>query len=211
MPYISSQRGRPGMIMADGFQHYLRQAAALFGEAAEGDLGLRVERAIETISQALSRRLPLLICGNGGSAADAMHIAGELVGRFLLDRPALKVLALVADPAVLTAWSNDFSYESVFARQVEAHGEAGGVLLAISTSGNSPNVIAAVKAAQARQMTAIGLTGEGGGALAALCDLLLDVPSRETPRVQELHLCLYHYLCREVERRTAPAPSRAPA
>lgn len=193
--------------MSGGFQTYLNEAAALFGRAAQGDLASRVDAAVESVSAALSRRRPLLVCGNGGSAADAMHIAGELVGRFLLDRPALKVLALVADPAVLTAWSNDFAYESVFARQVEAHGEAGGVLLAISTSGNSANVLAAARAAKVLEMSVIALTGAGGGKLAALADLLLDVPARETPRIQEMHLCLYHYLCREVERRTSPGPA----
>jgi D-sedoheptulose 7-phosphate isomerase len=162
-----------------------------------------VERAVTTIAGALGADKPLLICGNGGSAADATHIAGELVGRFLKDRRALKAIALAADPAVLTAWANDFGYDGVFARQVEAYGEAGGALLAISTSGNSANVVAAARAAKARGMTVIAMTGQGGGKLAAQADIVLAVPSKSTPLVQQGHLCLYHFLCAEVEARLA--------
>lgn len=162
-----------------------------------------VERAIGVCAAALAADKPLLVCGNGGSAADAMHIAGELVGRFLRERRALKAIALTADSAILTAWGNDYSYETVFARQVDAYGEAGGVLLALSTSGNSPNVVAAAKAARARGMQVVALTGKGGGKLAPLVDVLLDVPSTATPLVQQAHICLYHYLCQEIEARIA--------
>jgi len=165
-----------------------------------------VERAIAATTAALAAGKPLLICGNGGSAADAMHIAGELVGRFLKERRALKAIALSADPAVLTAWGNDYGYDGVFARQTEAYGEAGGILLAISTSGNSANVIAAAAAAKAKEMSVIALTGEGGGKLGALADILLAVPSRSTPLIQQAHLCLYHYFCAEIERRIAASP-----
>src|SRR6185437_806855 len=165
-----------------------------------------VERAIAATTAALAAGKPLLICGNGGSAADAMHIAGELVGRFLKERRALKAIALSADPAVLTAWGNDYGYDGVFARQTEAYGEAGGILLAISTSGNSANVIAAAAAAKTKEMRVIALTGEGGGKLAPLADILLAVPSRSTPLIQQAHLCLYHYLCAEIERRIAALP-----
>jgi len=134
-----------------------------------------------------------------------MHIAGELVGRFALERPGLKVLALGTDSAALTAWSNDYSYESAFARQVEAYGERGGVLWGLSTSGNSMNVIAAFEKAQAIGMRTLAFTGQGGGRLAPLADILIDVPSRSTPRIQEAHICLYHYVCREVEMRCAAA------
>jgi D-sedoheptulose 7-phosphate isomerase len=165
-----------------------------------------VERAIVATTAALATGKPLLICGNGGSAADAMHIAGELVGRFLKERRALKAIALSADPAVLTAWGNDYGYDGVFARQTEAYGEAGGILLAISTSGNSANVIAAAAVAKAKEMSVIALTGEGGGKLGPLADILLAVPSRSTPLIQQAHLCLYHYLCAEIERRIAASP-----
>lgn len=164
----------------------------------------RIERAIAVTLAALEADKPLLICGNGGSAADAMHIAGELVGRFLKERRALKAIALTADSATLTAWANDYSYDDVFARQVYAYGETGGVLLAISTSGRSKNVVAAVSAAKAKGMTTIGLTGKGGGTLGSIVDILLDVPSTATPLIQQGHLCIYHHLCAEIEARLKP-------
>jgi len=182
---------------------YLRQAVDLLQQTLASSLDARVERAIAMIAAALGARRPLLVCGNGGSAADSLHIAGELVGRFLIERPALKVMSLSADPAVLTAWSNDYGYESLFARQVEAHGEAGGVLLGISTSGNSRNIALAFETARRLGMQTVALTGQGGGALKPLADLLLDVPSRQTPRIQEVHVCLYHFICQEVEARLA--------
>jgi D-sedoheptulose 7-phosphate isomerase len=155
--------------------------------------------ALETITGALRSGKPLLVCGNGGSAADAMHITGELVGRFLLERRALNVVCLASNPSVLTAWANDYSFETVFSRQVEAYGSPGAVLLGISTSGNSKNVIAAFEQARALDMKTIALTGEGGGRLRAASDYLFAVPSRSTPLIQQAHLCLYHYLCQSIE------------
>jgi D-sedoheptulose 7-phosphate isomerase len=159
--------------------------------------------ALETITGALRAGKPLLVCGNGGSAADAMHITGELVGRFLLERRALNAICLASNPSVLTAWANDYSFETVFSRQVEAYGSPGAVLLGISTSGNSKNVIAAFEQARALGMKTIALTGEGGGRLAALSDYLFAVPSRSTPLIQQAHLCLYHYLCQSIEAELA--------
>jgi len=190
------------------FDDYLHSSLAVLGALRESLDPARIERAVDAISVALTADKPLLICGNGGSAADAMHIAGELVGRYLKDRRALKAIALSADPAVLTAWANDVGYDSVFARQVEALGEAGGILLAISTSGRSKNVVAAVEAARAKKMLTIALTGEGGADLRPLVDILLDVPSSETPLIQQAHICIYHYLCNEIERRIASAMDR---
>jgi len=161
--------------------------------------------ALETIIDALRSGRPLLVCGNGGSAADAMHITGELVGRFLLERKALNVICLASNPSVLTAWANDYSFETVFSRQVEAYGTSGGVLLGISTSGNSKNVIGAFEQAHALDMKTIALTGEGGGCLAHISDYLFAVPSHSTPLIQQVHLCLYHYLCQTIERELAPA------
>ena len=178
---------------------YLNQSADLLRETARTLDDDRMARAIALTVTALGANRPLLVCGNGGSAADAMHITGELVGRFLRDRRALKAICLAADSAVLTAWSNDFGYDTVFARQVQAYGEPGGVLLAISTSGNSANVIKALEAARAGGMASIGLTGQGGGKRAGLCDILLDAPSRSTPMIQQVHGCLYHYFCEKVE------------
>lgn len=165
---------------------------------------LNVDKAVDIIVDALSRGRPLLVCGNGGSASDAMHITGELVGRFLKERQAFNCICLSSNPAVLTAWSNDYSFETVFARQVEAYGAAGGVVLGLSTSGNSKNIIEAFRAAHSIGMTTIGLTGEGGGAMAEYSDVLIDVPSRATPMIQQIHICLYHYLCEKVEARLAP-------
>lgn len=178
---------------------YLNQSADLLRETARTLDDGRMARAIALTVTALGANRPLLVCGNGGSAADAMHITGELVGRFLRDRRALKAICLAADSAVLTAWSNDFGYATVFARQVQAYGEAGGVLLAISTSGNSANVIKALEMARSNGMATIGLTGQGGGKMAGLCDVLLDAPSRSTPMIQQVHGCLYHYFCEKVE------------
>jgi D-sedoheptulose 7-phosphate isomerase len=184
---------------------HLTDAARLLDAVAAGPLGARVEAAVGRIAEALSARLPLLVCGNGGSAADAEHITGELVGRFLKERPALKCVCLSSSVATLTAWSNDYSYETVFARQVEAYGEKGGVLLGLSTSGNSPNVVEAFRAARRLGMATVAMTGDGGGRLRELSDILVDVPSRHTPDIQQVHLVLYHYLCEAVEARCAAA------
>ncbi|WP_372400712.1 SIS domain-containing protein (plasmid) [Azospirillum sp. HJ39] len=163
----------------------------------------QVEAAVAAITAALGANKALLVCGNGGSASDAQHITGELVGRFLKERRGLKAICLSSNPAVLTAWSNDYSYDTVFSRQTEAYGEPGGVILGISTSGNSRNVIAAFEVARGLGMTTIAMTGEGGGKMAAVSDILLDVPSRSTPLIQQVHICLYHYLCEQVEARLA--------
>ena len=163
----------------------------------------RVEAAVDAVAAALGTDKALLVCGNGGSASDAQHITGELVGRFLKERRGLKAICLSSNAAVLPAWSNDYSYDSVFARQTEAYGEPGGVILGLSTSGNSRNVIAAFETAKRLGMTTIAMTGEGGGKMAGLSDILLDVPSRSTPLIQQVHICLYHYLCEQVEARLA--------
>jgi D-sedoheptulose 7-phosphate isomerase len=186
------------------FRNYLNDSLSVLTELGKSLDAAKVEQAVEAILKSLEADKAFLICGNGGSAADASHIAGELVGRFLKERRALKAIALSADSAILTAWGNDYSYDDVFARQVNAYGEQGGVLLAISTSGRSKNVVAAAAAAKAKSMTVIGLTGKGGGYLAPTADILLDVPSTETPLIQQAHMCLYHYLCAEVEARLAP-------
>lgn len=160
---------------------------------------LKLDLAIQLLSEAVIGNKPVLVCGNGGSAADSQHIAGELVGKFLKERRALNVKALSTDTSVITAWANDVSYDTVFARQVEAYSQAGGVLWAISTSGNSKNVLFAAKKAKELGMSVVGLTGEGGGLLSHEVDILLDVPSKITPRIQEIHMMIYHYICETVE------------
>ena len=139
------------------------------------------------------------VCGNGGSAADAQHIAGELAGRFRRDRPALACVALTTDTSVLTAVGNDFSYEQVFSRQVEALGRPGDVLWALSTSGNSPNVLAAARTAAAAGMKVVAMTGAAGGALGELADLCFRAPAERTDLVQQLHQLAYHVICEVID------------
>jgi D-sedoheptulose 7-phosphate isomerase len=185
--------------MTSDFVRHIRATTDLIGTLSSGAIEKSVARATEMLVAALKDRKPVLVFGNGGSSSDAHHIAGELVGRFFKERRAFNVIALSSNTSVLTAWSNDYDYESVFARQVEAHGQVGGVAWGISTSGNSANVVRALEAARATSMNTFGLTGEGGGKMAPFCDVLIDVPSRITPRVQELHAILYHYICEQVE------------
>lgn len=167
----------------------------------------KVNQVIEIISKTLNQGLPLLVCGNGGSASDAMHISGELVGKFHLERRALNVICLNSNTTVLTAWANDKSYDSVFERQVDAHGKPGGVCWGLSTSGNSKSIILAFEKAKTLRMTTIGFTGLGGGKLANFTDILVDVPSNKTPRVQELHVSLYHFICEKIEANLAKSDS----
>jgi D-sedoheptulose 7-phosphate isomerase len=141
----------------------------------------------------------VLAFGNGGSAADAQHFAAELVGRYLRERAAWPALALTTDPSVITAVANDLGYENVFRRQVDAHGRQGDVAVGITTSGKSPNVLAALRLARDRGLVTVALTGEGGGEAAALVDHLIDVPHRDTARIQEVHGMVIHVLCQVVE------------
>lgn len=141
----------------------------------------------------------ILLAGNGGSAADAQHIAGELVSRFAFDRPGLSALALTTDTSILTAIGNDYGYERLFARQVQSHGQRGDVFIAYSTSGKSPNILLALQEARERGMVCIGLTGNRGGPMLELCDFTLEVPSADTPKIQEGHLILGHTLCGLIE------------
>jgi D-sedoheptulose 7-phosphate isomerase len=159
-----------------------------------------IRRMAEIVIGSLGQGGTLLVCGNGGSAADAQHIAGELVGRFLKEREPLRCIALSTDTSVLTAVGNDYGYEEVFARQVAAHGREGDVLLAISTSGNSPNVLKAVERAKRLKMKVIALSGKGGGGLAEAADVCVTVPSRVSPRIQEAHGTIGHILCGLVEK-----------
>ena len=158
-----------------------------------------VVRAAQLCVTSLQRDGRILVAGNGGSAADAQHFAGELVSRFYFDRPALAAIALSTDTSILTAIGNDYGYELVFSRQIEANGRAGDVFVAISTSGNSPNILRAIEVAKARGLVVIGLTGETGGKMASLCDVCLRAPSTSTPRIQECHLALEHFICAYVE------------
>jgi D-sedoheptulose 7-phosphate isomerase len=140
-----------------------------------------------------------LIAGNGGSAADAQHIAGEFVSKFYFDRPGLASLALTTDTSIITAIGNDHGYEKIFSRQVQANGVKGDIFIGISTSGNSANVIEALKECKEKGIITVGLTGASGGKMAEICDYCIKVPSNETPRVQEVHILIGHIICAVVE------------
>ena len=154
--------------------------------------GLRVRTALE-------KGRKILICGNGGSAADSQHMAAEFVGRFVKERQSLPALALTVDTSLLTAVGNDYGFDYVFSRQVEGLGQEGDVLIAISTSGNSANVVRAVKTAKEKGLFVIGMTGENGGVLAKESDLCLAVPSQVTARIQEMHIMIIHMICEIAE------------
>src|SRR5688572_8419784 len=178
---------------------------AIIGESPYVDA---IERAIALLAAAFESGHTLLVFGNGGSAADAQHLTAELVGRFAADRRPLPAIALTANEALLTAWSNDHSFEDVFARQVEALGRPGDVALGISTSGTSANVVRALQHARARGLKTIALTGAGGGKLAEWADVLLAAPLASTARVQEVHLVTYHAICAAIEARVLGSQSQ---
>jgi D-sedoheptulose 7-phosphate isomerase len=159
-----------------------------------------VDRTVAAVARSMATGSVLLVCGNGGSAADAQHIAAELTGRFFRDRKPLPALALHGNTSSLTAIGNDYGYDEVFAREVGAHGRRGDVLLALSTSGNSRNILRAIEAARAKQMFVIGLTGATGGKMRDLCDVCLCVPSSSTPRIQEFHILIGHTICELLEQ-----------
>lgn len=165
------------------------------------DLLETIMKAAEEIVRAFRKGGKVLICGNGGSAADAQHIAAELSGKFYMDRDPLFAEALHVNTSYLTAAANDYSYDEVFARLVRAKGRKADVLIGISTSGNSENVIRAIEEGNKKGLITVGLTGEGGGGMRGLCKYLVNVPSNDTPRIQEVHITIGHTLCEIVERR----------
>ncbi|MBB3773711.1 D-sedoheptulose 7-phosphate isomerase [Angulomicrobium tetraedrale] len=158
-----------------------------------------IEAAAEAWMTALRNGGKVIFCGNGGSAADAQHLAAELMGRFLFDRDPMAALSLTVDTSALTAIGNDYGFENVFSRQLRGIGRAGDVLVGMSTSGNSANVVRAFEAAREMGIVTMGLTGEGGGAMAALSDVLLAVPHKQTNHIQEAHITLGHLICALVE------------
>jgi D-sedoheptulose 7-phosphate isomerase len=158
-----------------------------------------IRRAADMLIETFQRGGKVLLCGNGGSAADAQHLAAELVGRYLKDRGPLPALALTVDTSALTAIGNDYSFAEVFARQLDGLGQPGDLLVAISTSGNSENILRALAVAKKRGIVSLGLAGAGGGKMAGLCDLCLRVPSERTNHIQEMHIAIGHILCGIVE------------
>ena len=183
--------------MNSKFQQNLDEHRALFAglEALAGP----VAQAAGLICTALAAGHKLMLCGNGGSAADSQHLAAEFTGRFIKDRKPLAAMALSTDTSALTCIANDYSFDEVFYRQVAGLGAAGDCLLAISTSGNSRNVVRAVEAAQQLDMRTVGLLGRDGGLLAKRCDVAIVVPSTSTARIQEAHIMIGHTLCGMVE------------
>lgn len=174
-------------------------------ERAARELAAPLARAAQVIADALRAGGKLLLCGNGGSAADAQHYATELVARlYQRERPAMAAIALTTDTSALTALANDYGFDRVFARQVEALGRPGDVLLGLSTSGNSPNVLRAMEQARVQGMKIVVFTGEGG-AMAPAADVALSVPASNTMRIQEIHLALGHTLCKLIEEMVFPS------
>ncbi len=161
-----------------------------------------IDRAAQLIAERARAGQTIFVCGNGGSAADAQHFSAELTGRYVSDRRSYASVALTVDTSALTAIGNDYGYERVFSRQLEGLGREADVLLAISTSGNSQNVIEAVKVAKEKDMTVVGLLGRDGGALKSMCDVALVAPSDVTARIQEVHIFLLHYFCEQLEPNT---------
>ena len=180
-------------------------AAADAHRRAATTLAEPVWAAARTVTTALADGHKVLICGNGGSAAESQHFAAELTGRFKREREAWPVIALTVDTSALTAIGNDYGFDRVFARQVEAYGRKGDALIVMSTSGRSPNVVAAVEAARARGVQVVALTGADAGPLGTGADVVLAVPESDTARVQEVHLTLLHVMCDDIERALAGA------
>jgi D-sedoheptulose 7-phosphate isomerase len=189
-------------------REHLRQAATTLEAMLADDSLLRmIDDVVETCAEALRARNKILFVGNGGSAADAQHLAAELVGRFAYDRPGLPAIALTTDSSALTAIGNDYGYEHVFARQVEAVGTAGDVLFALSTSGRSPNVVNALRTARGKGLRTIGLTGRDGRQMVDACDYVFLVPSDSPARIQEGHIVVGHIICGLIEQCMYPQQS----
>ena len=162
---------------------------------------LSINKAIESLVNSFNSNKQVLIFGNGGSASDALHITGELVGRFTMERKPLNIICLNSNQSIITAWGNDYNFDTIFSRQLEAHYVEGSICWGISTSGNSKNVINAFIKAKELGLTTIALTGETGGKVKEFTDILINVPSDITPRIQELHLAIYHFICEEIENK----------
>ena len=176
-----------------------KQHIALAQQVGESRILEQIAASAVIIKNSLKNGKKVLFCGNGGSAADSQHLAAEFVGRFQKERVGLPAIALTVDTSILTAVANDYGYDTVFARQVQALGNDGDVLVGLSTSGNSKNVLAAIDVAKAKGMQCVGLTAQGGGKMAEVCDICMSVPGPVTARAQEIHILIGHILCELVD------------
>ncbi|WP_298352662.1 D-sedoheptulose 7-phosphate isomerase [Rhodoblastus sp.] len=191
--------------MATAIETYLSSSVAVLQRMLDdADLLAKVREAADRCIEAIRGDRKVMFAGNGGSAADAQHLAGELVSRFNYDRPGMAGFALTTDMSILTAVSNDYGYEMSFARQIEALARPGDVLIGLSTSGRSPNVLRALEAARARGVTVIGFTGRDGGEMTALCDIEIRIPDQSTPLIQQGHMVVGHLICALLEEAVHP-------
>ncbi|HMS28746.1 MAG TPA: SIS domain-containing protein [Saprospiraceae bacterium] len=188
--------------MKSKIENIIRESIAVkTALVSDSEMIRNMENASNWISEAISRGGRIYFCGNGGSAADAQHLAAELSGRFYKDRPALAAEALHCNSSYLTAVANDYSYEVIFQRMITGFGKKEDILVGLSTSGNSRNIVLAFEAARNQKMKTIGLTGIGGGKMKELSDILICVPSGDTPRIQESHILIGHIICQLVEEK----------
>ncbi len=186
-------------MISENLTEYLVNSTKIFSELNQDYYKNNILKAADLITKVATSNKTILICGNGGSAADSMHIAGELTGRFMIERRAIKAVALSADSSIITALANDYGFEEVFARQVEALGERGGVLWVLTTSGKSNNIIAAADVAKKLGMVVVAMTGAAPSVLDYSCNVTIKIPSLLTPLIQQAHQLIYHFICRQVE------------
>lgn len=191
-------------MSADSLPVALREGATIFSRMSEdAEFCGRIGAACDRMAEALQNGHLLLIAGNGGSAAEAQHFSAEIVGRYLKERRGYPAIALTTDTSILTAVGNDYAFDTIFARQVEALGRAGDVFIGLSTSGNSENIIRALVEARSRGISTISLTGKGGGGMKGMADIDIIVPSDDTPRIQEAHLLIIHSICEVLDGQLA--------
>lgn len=191
--------------MNDRIKEVFLQSIAVKALILENEVILNdIEKSVVVLVDAFRNHHRVLFCGNGGSAADAQHLAAEFSGRFYYDRPPLDAEALHVNSSYLTAIGNDYSFDEIYARLVKAQGSKGDVLVALSTSGNSQNILKAIKTARENGLLTIGLTGKTGGEMASMCDIIIKVPSIDTPRIQESHITIGHIICELVEAAIYP-------
>ena len=191
--------------MKSRIEKCMKSAAENYTSVFQNDnLKANIQQIVAKSVTAFQSDKKMLFCGNGGSASDAQHIAAELSGRFYTDRPPLYAEALHVNSSFMTAVANDYGYEATYARMVEAAGKKGDILVGISTSGNSPNVVKAIQKANELGMTTVGFTGKNGGAMKDICDIMICTPSDDTPRVQEVHILVGHIICQLIEQEMFP-------